>query len=287
MLNLMRKNSNIASLIADVCIPQHEAQLIMSWVLDIPRTTVIARDDQLLSFWDKVRYLHAINKRKKGVPIAYITKKKAFFGHEFLVNKHTLIPRPDTEILVEQALALLKSRPKILYTLDIGTGSGCIAISIAQAHRATQVIASDISRHALAVAQKNAQRLDAQVTYKQGAFLEPHTNLLEQEQTPLLILANLPYVREDQYQSEPSIWHEPKTALTSDDFGLQHYKELVHQLISMRKTLPWYALLEIDPDQEEQLRTFLQQKIPDAETHIHHDLAGHARVLQINKKQTS
>ncbi len=264
----------------------------MAHVLGQTREYLIAHDDELVSPFQRWRLFRLLKKRKAGVPIAYLVGHKEFFGLDFLVNKHTLIPRPETELLVELALEEVKSQVSLV---DIGTGSGCIPIAIAKSLSAyerarVQLIATDISQSALRVAKRNARRHDVAIQFLHGNLLEPflkkfiQTNSKTYNLTPspstLVITANLPYLSEQQFDSEPSIQHEPKSALVAADNGLALYEELLKQLSDF--SLRTSAFFEIDPSQSEMMKELIKRYLPAASIEIKKDLAGRDRVVMLS-----
>lgn len=219
-------------------IAEHVLGKYWFWVDDTPMTKKRSLE----------RLEHALTMREKGSPIAFITGKKEFYGRTFeVVAFATLIPRPETEELIEQ-LRALKPKPddKII---DIGTGSGIIAITVALEWPKTKVYATDISNEALEVAKRNAKVLKANVAFAKSDLLrgapEPPYDF---------IIANLPYV-DKKWQRSPETNHEPAVALFADDSGLGLIKKLVAQVPGA--LVPGgYLLLEADPRQHDAIIAF-------------------------------
>ncbi len=269
-------------------IPRFEVELLVAYVLKKDRAWVVAHSDTSLSLWHTCRLAVAVFKRWYGYPIAYITQTKAFFGLDFFVTKATLVPRPDTEILVEQALDHISNLSSSFVFIDVGTGSGCIPISImhtlaSSTHIPAVCYAIDISPKALAVAMKNAEHHGVAMTCIYGDLLEPlldgtiHTD----PQQTLVITANLPYITHKQWQEEPSIQKEPYTALVAHDQGLAYYYQLLYQLdyyYSQHKNSV-IALFEIDPDQTELLSRFIETIFQHVTITVTKDYAGHYRII--------
>jgi len=245
-----------------------------------------------------LRFWHAHAQCKRRVPVAYITGKKEFYGTKFLVSKQTLCPRPETEHLVDAARESLANATGRILLIDVGTGSGCIPIALlnesvsAPGAKGAQIhaFATDISRRALRVAQKNAVVHKTPIMFLRGNLLVPFLRLVQQKnQTHLLqsalvcITANLPYLTEEQYRSEPSIGKEPKRALVAGNGGLALYEKLivhVTQLVVLLKpNTPVHLFLEIDPSQTERIQNLLRAEFPNAEITVQKDLAGHDRVV--------
>lgn len=194
------------------------------------------------------RLEHALKMREKGSPIAFITGKKEFYGRMFEVLANTtLIPRPETEELIEQ-LRALKPKPgnKII---DIGTGSGIIAVTIALEWPKTAVIATDISTEALEVARRNAKVLKADVAFAKSDLLEGAP-----EPPYNFIVANLPYV-DKKWRRSPETRHEPAIALFADDSGLGLIKKLITKVPDALVD-GGHLLLEADPRQHDSIIAF-------------------------------
>jgi len=233
-------------------------------------------------------YLHAL---KKGMPIAYILKQKEFYGLEFFVNKSVLIPRPDTEIMVEETLKLASNAEEKIILIDAGTGSGCIPISILKNLSLTkniECLAVDISNKALKVAQKNAKFHNVKIKFLHGNLLKPILKKYFQifaPQSLTIITANLPYLNKEQ-MFEPTIKYEPKTALYGGkNNGLEIYQKLFKQIKEVLNSKTSLSLLiEIDPSQSNEIikiinNAFINNSIKATE--IIKDLCGNDRVVKI------
>ena len=255
-----------------------------------------------------------IAKRNAGVPLAYLTGHKEFYGLDFLVNKHTLIPRPDTEMLVQEVLNKISpyageahgeaGEGVRIMLIDVGTGSGCIPIAIQSQVTSYKLqvtsFATDISKQALAIAKKNAKKHNADITFLCGHLLAPIQKLYPDTGQDLacglynsttlqlyshsIITANLPYLTEEQFITEPSIQHEPKYALVADNNGLALYEEL---LIQIKNTVSSYVhhvscFMEIDPSQSATMTKLIQTHFPHAGIEIKKDLAGNDRVVCVD-----
>lgn len=191
-----------------------------SWLLAHPETDM---DNS------KIRKLESsIKRRLTHEPLAYIRGKTEFYGREFVVNSHTLEPRPETETMIELLLNLIESRKlKVESFVDVGTGSGCIAITTALELPGTKVYATDIDEECLKTARQNAQNLGADVTFLQGNLLRPIPTSFFQR--PSSILANLPYVPET-HQINQAALHEPRRAIFGGKDGLDYYRMLFVQI---------------------------------------------------------
>jgi len=220
------------------------------------------------------RFQELVERRAEGEPVAYITGFREFMGLNFVVDPRVLIPRPETEGLVERALAWLTKHPGPTRIVDVGTGCGAIALSLARLAPATSrhlIVASDVSSNALDVTRLNRERLDVDsVELVRGSLLDWNRGAFD------LILANLPYLREEQRHS--GIAWEPDRALYAEDEGFALYAHLLQQ------SAPFLAargmiVCEIDPDQREQALGTANRYFAPGEVRVESDLAGLDRYL--------
>lgn len=210
---------------------QHNAKLLLEYVLGLSGTAYyMALPDPFpadrCTAWEE-----AVNLKGSGVPAQYIIGEQEFYGLSFEVTPDVLIPRPETELLVEEVLKQAGSLAG-LTTLDIGTGSGAIGVTLALKSPSWHVLASDISPEALKVAQRNAKRLGANVEFRLGNLLEPFAGL-----APDIIVSNPPYIpAEDIEDLQPEVRdHEPRTALDGGADGLNPYRIMMEQLPLLAK----------------------------------------------------
>lgn len=207
-------------------LPANEARLLLGHVLEKPAAWLLAHDDAILDEHALLAFASLAARRAGGEPVAYLLGRREFFGRDFEVSPAVLIPRPETELLVEIALEKVGSGDTaagVARILDLGTGSGCIAITLALQHPAARVTAVDASAAALAVARKNAQRLDAQVRWLQSDWFEA----LAGERFDLIV-ANPPYIAEtDPHLALGDLRHEPATALASGTEGLDALRRII------------------------------------------------------------
>lgn len=201
-----------------------------------------------------------LKRRKKHEPIAYILKKKEFFGRDFYINKNVLIPRPLTEILCEIAL-----EEKSATYLDIGTGSGCIIITLAKKIPSGIYYATDISQKALYIARKNAGIHNVKNIIFYHADLLPKKNILKNAKN-ITIVANLPYLSPVMYKTlSPSIRkYEPKEALVASQNGLFFYKKLLERISTQRSFNPIVMFFEILSEQKNDLIIMVKKIFPRA-----------------------
>jgi release factor glutamine methyltransferase len=229
-----------------------EAEIILTKILGRPRTYILAHPDQKISPQKVATFNKYARRRLKGEPLAYIFGTVEFCGFELAVNKDVLIPRPETEWLVNEAIRIIQNNPAIKNIIDIGTGSGAIILSVYRMlPRATrsskQWLATDISKKSLRVAKYNARRFkNSTIKFKQADLLKTKLQLKIGE---VLILANLPYLTADDYRATPLEVkkYEPKTALVAGHDGLKFYRPLLKQMANMRAKT--HYLFEIDPCQ--------------------------------------
>lgn len=257
--------------------PMLDARLLLAHVLQISVTGVLLADQDLIRPVDLETYESLIKERSTGVPLAYLTGAREFMGLQFQVGPDVLVPRPDTEPLVEWGLGWLASHPDASVA-DIGTGSGAIAISVA--HHAPEnwtgtILATDISDNALATAMRNADRLlplsrRQRMTFSQG-------DLTSALQKPVdLLLTNLPYLTPMQMEQNQDLRHEPTLALDGGTDGLDLVRNVISEL--PRKISRTGAVgFEIDPSQTDAVAEMLRAALPGHQVSIVPDLAGDAR----------
>lgn len=259
-----------------------EAEILLAGVIKKPREFLYIHPETRLTTRQAKNFLNNLRRRLKGEPLAYLLGHKEFFGLDFLVNKHTLIPRPETELMVERTIPLLTENTALI---DVGTGTGCISISILKSApvRPTSVWATDISRKALRVAQKNAKLHHVNITFLRGNILKPLIRNLKStiRPSPLIITANLPYLTREQAAGEPSIRREPMAALVAEEGGLALYRELFAQTQTFTGRAPITILCEIDPSQSEKMAVLARKFFPSAAIEIKNDLAGRDRLTII------
>ena len=262
-------------------LPQLDAQLILAHILDKPRTWIAAHGNSLPTALQIDSAQKAFARLKKGEPLPYIIGHWEFFGLDFNVTKDVLIPRPETELLVEKAISWLTSRPEARSVADIGTGSGAIAISIAAHIPDVKILATDISPAALQVAKSNAKKINVgnQIKFMECDLL-PNSAFSLQPSAFDLICANLPYIPTETLHSLPIYGNEPTLALDGGADGLDLYRRL------LKLTPDWLApngkiLLEIESTQGMKALGIAYDSFNDMNIQLHQDLAGHNRILEI------
>ncbi len=212
-----------------------------------------------------------------GEPLAYITRKQEFYGLEFLVDSRVLIPRPETELLVEHAITWLNTHPAKKLAADIGTGSGAIAVTLAKSCSELEVTAIDISEEALEVAKENARKhkVERRIEFVHANLLQGNTKKFD------LILANLPYIPTATLKELDALRYEPQTALDGGHDGLDFIKQLMAQLPNSLAP-GGSAIFEIQYNQGYKVREIARQQFPEALISIQHDLASLPRIVVIN-----
>lgn len=225
-----------------------EAMILLAHVLGKTKEFLIAHDDEPLAPDAKLRFQMLVSLRAAGTPIPYITGRQEFFSRDFLVTEAVLIPRPDTEVLVEQALLVAQPKARVL---DLGTGSGCIAATLALELPDASVAATDRSEAALAVAKENAKRLGASIDFRCGSWWDA----VNPKEVFDLIVSNPPYIRpNDEHLS--ALANEPLCALTDGIDGLQCLRDIAEGAMPHLAPNGW-LLLEHGYDQAEDVRRLL------------------------------
>jgi release factor glutamine methyltransferase len=259
--------------------PSLEAQVLLAHTLQKPRAWVLAHPEIELSLAQKQELEHISARRQKGEPLPYILGHWEFFGLDLIVTPAVLIPRPETEMLVERALEWLRSHPACLWAADVGTGSGCIAIALAAHIPDLQVLAADLSPQALDIARQNAARhgVAERITFIQADLLD----LMGEFQPFDLITANLPYIPRQTLSELPISQYEPALALDGGPDGL----DLISRLLTQT---PAYLsphgclLMEIEARQGASVSSLTQAAFPHTQVQLLPDLAGYDRVIKMD-----
>lgn len=262
--------------------PALDAEVLLCFLLKKPKEYLLAHPHKKIDSKLEKKYLRLINRRLLGWPVAYLTKHKEFFKLDFYVDKNVLIPRPETEGLVELAIEFLKNK-KGLNVLDIGTGSGCIIISIAKKFgKKHKYLASDISPKALAVARKNAKKHRTKIYLTETSIL----NAFKDEQFDVII-GNLPYGwkkwKNNTSANTVGLKFEPPQALFTSEEGMYWIKGLL-LAVAKKRNKPALMLLEIDPRQREALNKLAKRILPAYEAKVSKDLFGRYRYAALALK---
>ena len=252
-----------------------ECELLLRHALKISRVQLYLDLNHELSPEKEETFWNLIERRLNGEPTAYITKHREFHGLDFYVDTRALIPRPESEILIEKALNQAQNRP-VSTIADIGTGCGAIAISLALNLPQTKIYATDISASALEVARFNCQKhgVANKICLLQGDMLDPVPEPVD------LIVANLPYVKESELSQMRSPNSEPVLALNGGSNGLDKIYQLCRQ-VSDKLHTDGCLLLEIGQGQKRAVMTFLHNLFPSAGIEVTPDLSGIDRVVSV------
>lgn len=271
--------------------PALDAELLVAHVLGKDRNYVLANPSQTLTTAQLEKLEKLKKKRLQSYPVPYLTNQREFWGNDFYVDESVLIPRPETEHLVEEAIKSAADIPPT-YVVDVGTGSGCIAVSLAKENPNHTYLATDISAAALKTASLNAikNRVKDKITFYRGHLLEP----LFDPQAPLnnknlLLLANLPYVDMEKNSCEPTpaprelmeaVKHEPKEALHDGPEGASLIKSFLDQ-VNRYQISDSVIIMEIGFDQAANLTEYIRGLFPGAKIEVKKDLAGLDRIVRI------
>lgn len=244
--------------------PELDAEVLLMHVLNSPRSKILAHPKRKLTKKQFSKYNDLIKKRRMHFPVAYLTGKKEFYGLEMIVNQDVLIPRPETETIIDYAKKEIKKdkKNKKKYVIaDIGTGSGAIAVALAKLFPKVTILASDVSKKALSVVKANIDKHNiTNVALLQSDLLKAYPK----ETKINAIIANLPYLSYDVYVSAAKeVHYEPKEALVAKKSGLFFYEKLIPALKPfVGKTM--LLFLEIDPYQYTKLKKIITDKYPKA-----------------------
>lgn len=259
---------SVGHTLADCPLPPAEARALLAVASGVPRETLIAFPEREVSAAALAQFAALAARRRAGEPLAYLLGTQEFYGRGFAVTRDVLIPRPETELLIDLALPLLRGAraPRVL---DLGTGSGCIAVTLALEASAAEVTAVDASAAALAVARANADRLGARVAFVRSDWFDTVTGSFD------LIVSNPPYIA----AGDPhlgALRFEPTAALTAGADGLACLRRIAQAapaFLARQGTL----MVERGYDQGEAVRRLFAES-GFADIHTHRDLAGHERV---------
>ncbi len=243
-----------------------DAQLLLGDALAHPRNWLLAHGEHVLDAAQAARFAAHCERRAGGEPVAYLLGEKEFHGLRLKIDRNVLVPRPDTETLVDWALELLAARPAKAAVADLGTGSGAIALALASARPDAGFCATDFSADALAVARANGQRLGLAVEWLQGDWWQAVG-----ERRFDLVVSNPPYIAED----DPhllALRHEPQAALTPGGDGLGAIRTLIADAADHLRPCGW-LLLEHGHEQAQDVRS-LMQRHGFASPTTRRDLAG-------------
>ena len=249
------KESNIFLMKNNIRNSQLDSEILMSKVIGKDRKYIILNLNKTLKKKEILKFKSLIEQRSKGKPIAYLTNKKFFWKYEFFVNDQILIPRPDTELIVDQVLKMTKNKFKLKF-LDIGIGSGCILLSILKEKPLFHGVGIDISKKCINISKKNAQKLKVENRVK--FFKTDVDNFVEGKYD--LIISNPPYIKkfDVKYLERDVANFEPKQALDGGIDGVSEIRKVIKKSSEMIK-INGKLILEIAFDQREKVKNILKQ----------------------------
>lgn len=257
------------------------ASVLISYILNKPRAWVLAHPELTLTNEQQKQVDASLDRLESGEPFPYVIGKWEFFGLEFDLTPAVLVPRPETELLVEKAIAWLQQNPEKRYIADIGTGSGVIAVSIAVHVPKAKIVATDISPKALEVARRNAKKfnVDERIDFVEGDLLP--VGGLRGVMAFDLMCANLPYIPTKELLTLPIHNREPTLALDGGEDGLDLFRKLMRiapECLASNSLI----LLEIGASQGVGTVSLASGAFPNAHIRLHKDLAGRDRLLEVD-----
>ena len=253
--------------------PELDAQVLLAHVLDVEPAFLYAHGEDPLTPAQRSAFQNAVASRASGEPIAYIIGRKGFYDLDLITTPAVLVPRPETELLLEEALRRAAPDSRIAVA-DIGTGSGALAIAFARQRPRSQVYATDISAAALAIARLNARRYRADVQFLPGNLAQP---LIDTRTQVDLVMANLPYIASAELKRLAVSRHEPRVALDGGQDGLNCIRELLTQIPCLCRPGA-QVFLEIGADQGDAVSQLIQDGL-GLRSRITQDYAGLDRIV--------
>lgn len=253
-----------------------KSRILLAHILNVEKEYLIIHDDEVLLSLQENEFFEKVNKLCSGVPIQYLTNSQEFMGFNFYVDENVLIPQPDTEILVENVISIIKnlqkSCQKEITVLDLCTGSGIIGVCLKKYLQNVNVLSSDISSNALEIAKKNANLQNVKIDFKKSDLFE---NIDERFD---VIVSNPPYIKTDKINElSKEVKNEPRLALDGGQDGLDFYRKIIKESTNFfRKT--GYLALEIGYDQKEAVEN-LFKNFKYKEIKIFKDLSDIERVI--------
>lgn len=270
--------------IAGVASPRLDAELLLGHILGKSRTRLAIDFDSDVTVDQQLELQQYIGRRIAGESVAYIVGRREFMGHDFAVGPGVLVPRPETELMVERAIEIID---RLWYrgsirALDLCTGSGAIALSLAlrTCSNRVAVVGSDISNEALGFARRNrtALGLDNRVEFVQGDLMSWTGGPWD------LILSNPPYLTSSQVEENPDLAAEPRLALDGGAGGLEIVERIIDQATS--RVFPRFAMIiEIDPGQADAASALARERFPTADVSVVPDLSGRVRFISIERQE--
>ncbi len=259
-----------------------DAEVLLSFCLGCDRLEFYKNPDMAISETQLAAFRNLIARRLQWEPVAYITGRKEFWTFVLEVNSSVLIPRPDTEVIVAETIDICrKIDSSEIKILDIGTGSGAIALALASEITGAKVVATDISPLAVNLAQKNAVALGLKdkINFRQGNLFEPVDGIFD------IIVSNPPYIAAEEYEKLPAGVkdYEPQDALLAGKSGLEFYEKLIYEAAGFLQKNGW-LLLEIGAKQEAGVRKIMETAGFYDSIEMRKDYAGLPRVIKVRRK---
>lgn len=256
--------------------PALDAQVLVANILEKPRSWVIAHPESQIEDQQYINIIQALSRLVQGVPLPYVIGHSEFYGLDFYLTHDVLIPRPETELLVERGISWLRYHPGQRKAIDVGTGSGCIGIALALNIPDLNILMTDISPEALGVAHINVERycLAERIEFKQANLLDGITEQYN------LICANLPYIPSQVLQGLPVAGREPWMALNGGEQGTELISRMLDQARGCLAS-GGIILLEIEASQGNAVKTIAGGIYPASQVKIHKDLAGLDRCIEL------
>jgi len=262
------KASSLLKEVADR--PFLEASILLCHLLKKDRIYLALNEDKELKEWDE--YFKLVKRREKHEPIEYITNKVSFYSRTFHIERGVLIPRPETEILVEKSLEILKRFPSYESVAEIGVGSGAVSVSLALSKKNIKITATDISMKALKCAKINAEKFKVanRIRFVKTSYLEGIKQNFD------IIVSNPPYIRND-FKVDKNLLYEPKEAL----FGGERGDEILKEIVILAKERTKHLVCEMGYDQKDSMESFFKEN--DIKNYsFYKDLSGFDRGFIIN-----
>jgi release factor glutamine methyltransferase len=259
-----------------------DAEVLLAFTLGQNKLEFFKNPEMAINEAQLSSFRNLITRRLRWEPVAYITGRKDFWTFTLEVNKDVLIPRPDTEVIVEEALNIVKiSKSNQIKILDIGTGSGAIALALAKEISQAKVMATDISPAALNQAKKNAcaLQMENKIDFRHGNLFEPVEGVFD------IIVCNPPYISTKDYEELPAGVrdYEPAIALLAGKKGTEFYEKLIYQAIDHLEKNGW-LLMEIGAKQEKTVREIIEESGFYDSVEMRRDYAGLPRVMRARRK---
>ncbi len=264
-----------------------ESEILLCFVLKKNKEYLYTYPEKELTYFQKYKYQRLIRKRIKNIPLPYITGKKTFYGFDFLVNKHVLIPRSETELIIDEVLKLIKevNNSKKVNIIDVGTGSGCIITTLSNLiqKRNVNFYGIDNSKKALKIAKKNSflyYVIKNKVTFLYSDLFKYFTKNKKTILDTNIITANLPYITMKEFKKLKTIQKEPRNALVAKNNGLYYYKKLFKQIKNINTSnKKYYIFCEINPCQVNKIIKLIKKYFPKSVILVKKDIRGLDRLI--------